>query len=91
MLSFRLRDRPLRQFRHHRQADDAADLALIGRHAERGVALEMLDRTESFLLGERDILDGDVVLEIDEGLAASLHPPHRRDGYGFVLSAQEAG
>ena len=30
-------------------------LALVGRHAERGVALEMLDRAEAFARGERDV------------------------------------
>ena len=45
-------------------------LALVGRHAGRGVALDVLDRAEAFAHGELDILRGDVVLEIDEGLDA---------------------
>ena len=32
---------------HHGQAGDIRGLALVGRHAERGVALEVLDRAES--------------------------------------------
>ena len=68
-----------------------ADLALVGRHAERGVALEMLDRSKALALGERDIVDGDVVLEIDEGLAGSLDPPQRRDGDRLVLGAWRRG
>ena len=39
----------------------------------------MLDRAEAFALGERDIVVGHVVLEIDEGLAArAVHVPQRR-------------
>ena len=86
-----LRDRPVHQFGKDGKADDAADLALIGRHAERGVALEMLDRTKALLLGKRDIVDGDVVLEIDKGLAGSLDPPHRRDRDRLVLGAWRRG
>ena len=48
----------------------------------------MLDRAEAFALGERDILDGDVVLEIDEGLAAV--PSTHHSGVmatGFIVGA----
>ena len=58
---------------------DVGGLALIGRHAERGVALEMLDRAEAFGCGERDVLVGHVVLEIDERLGlARADVPERR-------------
>ena len=43
-------------------------LALIGRHAGRGVALDVLDRAHALARRELDVAGGDVVLEIDEGL-----------------------
>ncbi len=45
-------------------------LALVGRHAGGGVALDMLDRAEAFADRELDVLGRDVVLEIDESLDA---------------------
>ena len=57
---------------HDGEAVDVGRLALVGRHAERGVALEVLDRAEALALGERDVGGGDVVLEVDEGLALGL-------------------
>src|SRR5690242_21903452 len=67
-----LRDRPVHKLGEDRETGHAADPALIGRHAERGVALEMLDRAEAFPLRKRDVAGRNVVLEIDERLAASL-------------------
>ena len=46
-------------------------LALVGRHAGRGVALDVLDRAEALAHGELHILRGHIVLEIDEGFHAS--------------------
>ena len=46
----------LGQLGHDREAVDVGGLALVGRHAERGVALEMLDRAEAFARGERDVV-----------------------------------
>ena len=67
------------QLGHEREAGDVGGLALVGRHAERGVALQVLDRAEALALGERDVVGGDVVLEVDEGLAArAAHAPERR-------------
>ena len=43
-------------------------LALVGRHAVGGEALDVLDRAHAFAHGQPDVLGGDVVLEIDEGL-----------------------
>ena len=62
-----LRDGPARELGHHRERVDVRGLALVGRHPERGVALEVLDRAEALARGERDVVDGDIVLEIDEG------------------------
>jgi hypothetical protein len=65
--SCQFRDRTSSQRRHHRQADDVAGAALVGRHAERGVALEVLDRAEAFARRQRDVRRSDVVLKVDEG------------------------
>ena len=54
-----------------RQRVHVRGLALVGRHAGGGVALDVLDRAEAFARAEPQILGGDVVLEIDEGLAAA--------------------
>ena len=58
-------DRAPGQGRHRGDGGDIGGLALIGRHAERGVALEVLDGDVAFARGERDILQRHVVLEID--------------------------
>ena len=68
--------------RRDRERVHVRGLALIGRHAGRRVALDMLDRAQALAHGELDVLGGDVVLEIDEGLAPSGGPAHaaRRRG-----------
>ena len=60
-------------------------LALVGRHAVGGEALDVLDRTHAFMHRLPDVLGGDVVLEIDEGLDRGVrrrrrvpHPACRR-------------
>ena len=53
-------------------------LALVGRHAGRGVALDVLDRAHALARREPDVARGDVVLEIDERLG-ELASLHRRD------------
>ena len=86
-----LRDGPSELLRQQREADDVGDLALVGAHAERRVALEMLDRLIAFARGERDVVDGDVVLPVDEALRAlraARDAPQRqrrsaRDGDGL--------
>ena len=50
------------------QAVDVRHLALVGRHAVGGVALDVLDRAHALADREADVLGGDVVLEVDEGL-----------------------
>jgi GAF domain-containing protein len=69
-----LRDGAGGELRHQRQAGHVRGLALVGCHAERGVAFEVLDRAEALLPGERHVVVGDVVLQIDERLAS--HTPH---------------
>jgi len=62
------RDRHIQLLRHQRQANDIAGLALIRAHAERGVALEVLHRLITFARRQRNVVDGDVVLQIDKPL-----------------------
>ena len=57
------------RIRHDCKTGNVGRLALVGRHAERGVALQMLDRDEPLAMSEADVFGGHVVLEIDEGLA----------------------
>ena len=63
-----LRDRPVQGVRDHAQRIKVRGLALIGRHAGRGVALNMLDGLEALAHGQLQILGGDVVLPVDKGL-----------------------
>ena len=73
-------------FGHQGQRIDVGGLALVGAHAERGVALQVLDRAIAFLMRDLDVLDGDVALEINEGLAlGSLRRrPGREDCVGPI-------
>jgi len=65
-------------FRHglaERARDDAEriearGLALVRRHAGRGVTLHVLDREEAFARREREVARGHVVLEVHESLPA---------------------
>ena len=76
------RNRLAAQPGHDGQAVDVGSLALVGSHAQRGVALEVFDRAEILAVCQLQILDHDVVLDVDEALAAR-HPgrrmPHRLD------------
>ena len=54
-----------------RDGVDIAELALIGRHAGRGVAFGELDVGVALARGKQQIVGRSVVLEIDEGLAVS--------------------
>ena len=49
---------------------DVRGLALISGHTERGVALDVLDRTEVLTHRKLEVGGGDVVLEVDPELAA---------------------
>src|SRR5262245_25274537 len=67
-------------------ADDVRGLALVRRHAERGVAFKMLDRAEALAMRQRDVLVGDVILKIDERLAlVTTTGPRRRAGVRFRI------
>ncbi len=57
-----------------RQAVHVGELALVGRHAVRREALDMLDRVHALAHRKADILGADVVLEIDERLGTGLRP-----------------
>ena len=64
------RDGPVEDARDEPEGVHVRRLALVGRHAGRRVALDVLDRFEALAHRELDVLRGDVVLEIDEGAAA---------------------
>ena len=75
------------------QGVDVRGLALVGAHAGRGVALDVLDRAEAFAQRQAEILRRDVVLEVDEGLLAGAravgrHGPERAERH---WSRGEAG
>ena len=72
--------RTARHFTHVRQGVHVRGLALVGRHAERGVALQVLHRAEIFLRGKLDIGGRHVMHEVDECLAAPTHSPQRCHG-----------
>ncbi len=57
------------QPRHDGKGVDVAGLALVGAHAERRVALQMLDGLVALLMGQGQILHRHIVLQIDESLA----------------------
>ncbi len=64
--------------RQDRQAVDVAELPLICGHAERGVALGVLDADEALLRGELDVRHLHVVLEVEQHLGAELRPARCR-------------
>ena len=80
-----------RQFRHHRKRGDIGGLALIGGHAQRGPAFQMFNRAHVFLMGERDVLDRDIVLKIDPGAALARDMPQGRGRGVAVLGGGKAG
>ena len=69
-----LRDRRSERIGEHREPVDVRQLPLIGRHAERRVALGVLDRGVSLAGGEAQIRHLHVVLEVDERLRIELRP-----------------
>ena len=73
------RDADLRDALAGRRGDDAervdvAGLALVGAHAGRGVALDVLDRAIALAQRKADVGGGDVVLQVDERLALCRAP-----------------
>ena len=71
-----LRHRPAGQRGDRGQCVQIGGLALIGRHARRGVTLHMLDRAKAFAGRDGEVLGRDVVLEVDERFA--VRPARRR-------------
>src|SRR5262245_15044014 len=59
-----LRDRPTRDGCYDCKAVDVGRLALVGRHSEGRVALQVLHGPKAFTLGERDVISRHVVLKI---------------------------
>ena len=66
-----------RQFGHHREAEDIRGASLVTGHAKRGVALQMFDRAEIFLMRQPDILHRDVVLLVEPGAFRAPDMPQR--------------
>ena len=52
------------------QGVEVRRLALIGRHAGRGVAFDVLDRAKAFAHRQIEIFEHDIVLKVDEGFRA---------------------
>ena len=87
-----LRDRLAGQLGHDTQAAEVRGLALVRRHPEGRVALQMLDRTEAFAMREFDVARRNIVLKIDEGLALpDCRPPEGRMGDAFRISRVRLG
>ena len=61
-----------RGFRENAEAVEVRRLALVGRHAEGGVALGVLDRLVALALGQFEVGHRHVILEIDEMLVAFI-------------------
>ena len=100
-----IRNRLRQRARRDRQRVHVRKLALIGRHAGGGVALDVLDRAHALLDREPQVLGANIVLKVDKRLGAAIgeemrrgaqhaargrkHPGHRKD---FSLSrCGEAG
>src|SRR5215467_1002718 len=73
------------QRRHHCEAVDVRQFALVGRHSEGGVSLKVLHGAESLSLGERNICSRDIVLKIDKGFS-SRNVPERRNSESFIVN-----
>ena len=72
------------------EAVDVRRLALVGAHADGGVALDVLDRAEALARREPDVRRRHVVLMVDHVLGLTVaerlqprHQPQGRDGAGF--------
>ena len=52
------------------RAGEVAGLALVGAHAEGGIAFQMLHRSVAFARRERDVGGGHIVVQIDKRVAA---------------------
>ena len=84
-----LADAAVERARDDRDAVDVAGLALIGAEAERGVALDVLDRLEALAHGLLDAGGRHVVLEVDELLGrAARRLDVRRDEQRHRLRAR---
>ncbi len=70
-----LRDRLAERIGGNGKAVHVGRLALVGRHAVGGVALDMLDGAHALAHGQADVLGGHIVLEVDEGLDAIVRSP----------------
>ena len=75
----------------HRCAEQAADAALVGRHAMRRIALGVFDVGVALAMRLPYVLDGDIVLQIDERLATARHLPQRLQRRGLGVGGRGVG
>ena len=85
----RLGDAFARQLGHHREPGHVGGLALVRGHAQRRVALEVLDGAHVLLVRERHVLDRHVVLKVHPGAALAGHVEERGLARGRVLGLWE--
>ena len=70
------------QLRHNCEPAHIGRLALICGHAQRGVAFEMFNADEIFLMGQFDVFNRHVILLIEPSAVAAFDSPKGRDGDG---------
>ncbi len=66
-------------------------LALIGRHAQGRIALQVFDRTETLARGKLHVLAGHVVLQVDERLANGVLDAPERTRSDSIVGALPGG
>ena len=84
-------DRRAHRIGHDGEAGHVGGLALVGCHAERGVALQVLDRDVAFAMRKADVVGRHVMLEVDEGLALGLDLEAPRAGRGSSPCVETSG
>ncbi len=78
--------RPTCQLGHDGVADDSTSLALVCRHPQRRISLEVLDSTEAFAPCYLDVCHGDIVLQVDERFSTpATDMPERTEACGLVM------
>ena len=80
------------EFGHHGNAQHIAGLALIGRHAQRGIAFQVFNGGEVFLVGQLHILDRHIVLLVDPRAAlAFVDIPQGADRNRCIFGLRQIG
>src|SRR5690606_27408349 len=86
-----LRRRALERIGCNGQTIDVGRLALIGRHAVGGIALDVLDGVEALAHGQTNILGGHIVLEIDESLGLARIAIGRQFATAYAVADEITG